>query len=58
LLQPVADGIKLFFKEELIRTSRQAAVRASPGDHGGPVLILLAVVPLGPDVTLFGRIFT
>lgn len=56
LLQPVADGIKLFFKEELIpdRADKLMFVLA-PVVTVVPVLILLAVVPLGPDLTLFGR---
>ena len=59
LLQPVADGIKLFFKEELIPDQADKLLFVlAPVITVVPVLILLAVVPLGPDVTLFGRIFT
>jgi NADH-quinone oxidoreductase subunit H len=56
LLQPVADGIKLIFKEELIpaRADKVMFILA-PVITVVPVLILLAVVPLGPDVELFGR---
>jgi NADH-quinone oxidoreductase subunit H len=56
LLQPVADGIKLIFKEELIpdRADRTLFILA-PVITVVPVLIMLAVVPLGPEIDLFGR---
>lgn len=56
LLQPVADGIKLIFKEELIpnRADKVLFVLA-PVITVVPALIVLAVVPLGPDVMLFGH---
>jgi NADH-quinone oxidoreductase subunit H len=55
LLQPVADGIKLVFKEELIpdRADKILFVLA-PVITLIPALIVLAVVPLGPDMELFG----
>jgi len=59
LLQPVADGVKLIFKEELIPDQADKPLfLLAPVITVVPVLILLAVVPLGPDVTLFGRTFT
>jgi len=59
LLQPVADGVKLIFKEELIPDQADKPLfLLAPIITVVPVLILLAVVPLGPDVTLFGRTFT
>jgi NADH-quinone oxidoreductase subunit H len=59
LLQPVADGVKLIFKEELIPDQADKPLfLLAPVLTVVPVLILLAVVPLGPDVTLFGRTFT
>lgn len=56
LLQPLADGLKLFFKEEIIpdRSTRFIFIL-------GPCLAMLtatmtsAVVPWGPDFTLGGR---
>ena len=56
LLQPVADGIKLFFKEELIpdKADRILFVLA-PVITVVPVLLLLAVIPLGPDIVVLGR---
>ena len=59
LLQPVADGVKLIFKEELIPDEADKPLfLLAPIITVVPVLILMAVVPLGPDVTLFGRTFT
>lgn len=56
LLQPVADGIKLFFKEEVLPD------RANPlGFFAAPVLAVsaallsIAVIPYGPPLELFGR---
>ena len=56
LLQPVADGVKLIFKEEFIpdRADKVAFVLA-PIITVLPSLIILAVVPLGPTVEIFGR---
>ncbi|GMR09619.1 MAG: NADH-quinone oxidoreductase subunit NuoH [Anaerolineae bacterium] len=56
LLQPIADGIKLLFKEELIpdRADKVLFVLA-PIITVVPVLLLLAVIPLGPDIELFGQ---
>ncbi|HHH81961.1 MAG TPA: NADH-quinone oxidoreductase subunit NuoH [Chloroflexi bacterium] len=59
LLQPVADGIKLIFKEELIpeRADKLLFILA-PVITVVPALILLAVIPWGPTVTLFGHEIT
>ena len=56
LLQPVADGIKLIFKEELIpaQADRLLFVLA-PIVTVIPALILLAVIPIGPSITIGGR---
>jgi NADH-quinone oxidoreductase subunit H len=56
LLQPVADGIKLIFKEELIpdKADRVLFILA-PIITVVPVLLLLAVIPLGPDIEIFGQ---
>jgi NADH-quinone oxidoreductase subunit H len=55
-LQPVADGIKLIFKEELIpdKADKIAFVLA-PVITVIPALVITAVVPLGRELTLFGR---
>jgi NADH-quinone oxidoreductase subunit H len=56
LLQPVADGIKLVFKEELIPAQADRALFVlAPIATVIPALILLAVIPLGPDVEILGR---
>ncbi len=56
LLQPVADGLKLFFKEELIPASADKLLFIlAPIVTLLPALIILAVLPIGPDVSLFGR---
>jgi NADH-quinone oxidoreductase subunit H len=56
LLQPVADGIKLIFNEELIpKQADKVLFILAPVITVVPALIILAVIPLGPEVTLFGR---
>jgi NADH-quinone oxidoreductase subunit H len=58
LLQPVADGIKLIFKEELIpREADKLLFILAPVITVIPALIILAVIPLGPEASLFGRSF-
>ncbi|HPD60340.1 MAG TPA: NADH-quinone oxidoreductase subunit NuoH [Thermodesulfobacteriota bacterium] len=55
LLQPIADGIKLFFKEDVIVTAADKAVY-----HLAPFIILstalstVAVIPFGDTIKLFG----
>jgi NADH-quinone oxidoreductase subunit H len=56
ILQPVADGIKLFFKEELIpQGANKWLFVAAPGLAVVTAFLALAVVPWGGTVTLFGR---
>lgn len=56
LLQPVADGVKLIFKEEVIPAGADRTLFIlAPIITVIPALILLGVIPLGPDVELFGR---
>lgn len=53
LLQPVADGIKLIFKEEIIPTNADKAVYyLAPIMKVVPALIVLAAVPLGPKLVI------
>lgn len=56
LLQPIADGIKLIFKEELIpeKADRLIFILA-PVVTVVPALVVLAVLPFGGVVNLFGR---
>ncbi len=56
ILQPVADGIKLIFKEELIPDKADKILFfLAPVITVVPALIVLAVVPLGPDIVIFGH---
>jgi NADH-quinone oxidoreductase subunit H len=56
LLQPVADGIKLIFKEELIPAQANKFIFIlAPVITVIPALIVTAVIPWGTSVNLFGR---
>jgi NADH-quinone oxidoreductase subunit H len=55
-LQPVADALKLIFKEELVPAmSDKLMFILAPVVTVVPALIILAVVPWGDKVTMFGR---
>jgi len=55
-LQPVADGIKLIFKEELIPAQAYKIVFVlAPLITVVPAFVILAVLPWGTSITLFGR---
>lgn len=55
-LQPVADGIKLIFKEELIPAQAYRVVfLLAPMITVFPALVIMAVIPWGTSVTVFGR---
>jgi NADH-quinone oxidoreductase subunit H len=56
ILQPVADGIKLFFKEEVIpQGANKWLFIAAPGVAVVTAFMAIAVVPWGGTVTVFGR---
>jgi len=56
LLQPIADGVKLLFKEELIPDQADKLLFVlAPVITVVPVLLLLAVIPFGPDLIILGR---
>ncbi len=56
LLQPMADGLKLIFKEELIPASADKFLFIlAPVITVLPALVVLAVIPWGEAITLFGR---
>jgi len=56
LLQPVADGIKLFFKEEVTPAGANKAVFvAAPALAVVTAFLAIAVVPYGGTVTIAGR---
>ena len=56
LLQPIADGIKLMFKETIIPSGADKFVYfLAPALTLIPALAAFAVVPFGDSVTLFGQ---
>ena len=56
IFQPLADGIKLIFKEELIPAQADRLIFIlAPIVTVVPALIIMAVVPFGPPINLFGR---
>ncbi len=56
ILQPIADAIKLMIKEDITPTRADKWVfTAAPIITMVPALIVYAVIPFGPEVTLFGR---
>lgn len=56
LLQPIADAVKLIFKEELTPGKADKVLFFwAPVITMVPSIIIAAVIPFGPDVVLFGR---
>src|SRR6476620_3843877 len=56
ILQPVADAIKLMIKEDITPVKADRWVfTAAPIISMVPALIVYAVIPFGPTVSLFGR---
>ena len=52
-MQPAADGVKLVFKEDLLPAGADKWVfRIAPMIKVIPVLMIAAVIPMGPDLTL------
>jgi len=57
LLQPIADGLKLFFKEDIIPSeASRLPFLLAPMMILIPSLITIAVIPFGPDVVIGGYI--
>lgn len=55
LLQPIADGLKLMFKEDLIPSQVDRAIfLLAPSLSIIPAFIAFAVIPFGDSTTLFG----
>lgn len=56
ILQPVADGIKLVFKEDIVPAQTNKVIHTlAPVLVVVPALIIIGVIPFGPQVTLFGH---
>jgi NADH-quinone oxidoreductase subunit H len=56
ILQPIADAVKLMLKEDITPTRADKWVfTAAPIISMVPALIVYAVIPFGPEITLFGR---
>jgi NADH-quinone oxidoreductase subunit H len=56
VLQPAADGIKLFFKEEVVpAAANRWAFLAAPVVSLATAVLAIGVLPYGPPFTLFGR---
>ncbi|MGH3851209.1 MAG: NADH-quinone oxidoreductase subunit NuoH, partial [Pseudonocardiaceae bacterium] len=56
ILQTMADGIKLFFKEDLLPEKADRRIfRLAPYLAAVPAFVTFAVVPVGGTVSLFGR---
>lgn len=55
LLQPIADGLKLIFKEDIIpRQAEKLILIVAPLVAFIPGFLAFAVVPIGPPIELFG----
>jgi NADH-quinone oxidoreductase subunit H len=55
LLQPIADALKLVFKEELIPAQADKLIFIlAPVITVVPAVVITAVIPWGPDLTIFG----
>ncbi|MCK5125954.1 MAG: NADH-quinone oxidoreductase subunit NuoH [candidate division Zixibacteria bacterium] len=55
LLQPLADGLKLLFKEDLVISKSERVIFAiSPIIAFIPGFMAFAVIPIGPPIELFG----
>ncbi len=55
LLQPLADGVKFIFKEELVPAgANKLLFRLAPMMSAVPAMLTIAVVPFAGDMTLFG----
>lgn len=56
LLQPIADGIKLIAKEDIVPAAADRTLfLLAPAVVTMTALLMFAVVPIGRDITLFGR---
>ncbi len=59
LLQPIADGVKNFFKEDVVPDNADKAVFViAPVISISAAIILLAVIPFGEPIHMFGKEIT
>ncbi len=53
---PIADALKMIFKEEIIPSGADKVLFVmAPALAIAPALLMFAVIPVGPSVSLFGR---
>lgn len=56
LLQPIADGLKMLLKEDIVPDGVLRGIfLLAPAVVAGTALLAFAVVPFGPDLVLFGQ---
>jgi NADH-quinone oxidoreductase subunit H len=56
LLQPIADAVKLLTKEDIIPARADAFIfQLAPAVVAMTALLMFAVVPVGPDIEIFGH---
>ncbi len=56
ILQPLADGIKLFFKEDIVASASDKFVYfLAPALAVVPPVLVLAVIPIGDSITIGGK---
>jgi len=56
LLQPVADAVKMLTKEDIIPARAESFIfHLAPAVVAVEALLMFAVVPIGPDIRLFGQ---
>lgn len=56
LLQPIADALKLLTKEDIVPAQADGVLfRLAPAVVAVTAMLMFAVVPIGPDIQLFGR---
>lgn len=59
LLQPIADGIKNFFKEDVIPDNADKTIFVlAPAISISMAIVMLAIIPFGEPVSIFGKTVT
>jgi NADH-quinone oxidoreductase subunit H len=59
IMQPAADAVKLFFKEDMTPGQADKFVfTLAPMLAVVPAIMILAVIPWAPEITIFGQLFT